>query len=97
MLESSVELSSVLPLAEPLLALAVAAPLAGYRPYFSLADKKYAGSAALVSRKLKPLSVRYTLDSTHGGGEAGAGPEHDPEGRVLLLEFDHWQLLAQRF
>jgi exonuclease III len=77
-----------------------AAPLADYRPYLSLADKKYAGSAALVSRKLKPLSVRYRLgvagDDAGGGGGGGvaAAGEHDPEGRVLLLEFQHWQLLA---
>jgi exonuclease III len=77
-----------------------AAPLADYRPYLSLADKKYAGSAALVSRKLKPLSVRYRLgvDGDDDGGGAGGGVaaagEHDPEGRVLLLEFQHWQLLA---
>ena len=65
------------------------APLAGYRPYWSLADKKYAGSGALVSRKLKPLSVRYSLLD-----EGSECKQHDAEGRIILLEFADYLLLA---
>ena len=63
------------------------APLAMYRPYWSLADTRYAGSAALVKREVKPLSVRFTLDDDNSA-------EHDPEGRIVRLEFDTFQLLA---
>jgi exonuclease III len=77
------------------------APLKGYRPYWSLADKKYAGSAALVKRSLKPLSVKFTLDddeystvhAASSGPQAKAGA-HDPEGRLILLEFPSFQILA---
>lgn len=76
------------------------APLAKYRPYWSLADKKYAGSAALVKRSLKPLSVRFSLEDDEystvhaaSSGPQPAGP-HDPDGRIILLEFPSYQVLA---
>lgn len=58
-----------------------------YKPYFSLADYKYAGTAIFVKQSmvLKPLIVRYNLDA-----EAPA-EQHDVEGRVIYME---WESLA---
>lgn len=78
----------------------IGAPLGKYRPYWSLADKKYAGSAALVKRTLKPRSVRFSLEddeySTVHAASLGPQPAgtHDDEGRIILLEFATFQLLA---
>jgi exonuclease III len=78
----------------------VGAPLAKYRPYWSLADKKYAGSGALIKRSLKPRSVRFSLEDDEYSTvhAASMGPQaagtHDPEGRIILLEFPSFQLLA---
>lgn len=65
------------------------APVQEYRPFWSLADKKYAGSAALVRRSLPPpLSVRFRLE------EGANTASHDAEGRIILLEFEAFQLLG---
>jgi exonuclease III len=55
---------------------------AGYRAYFSLAEKKYAGSALLVKRSCtQPTQLRFSLDA-----DAPASA-HDREGRVVLASF----------
>ncbi|TDF92361.1 exodeoxyribonuclease III [Paenibacillus piri] len=52
-----------------------------YTQYWNHAIKKgYSGTA--VFTKIKPLSVRYGLDE-----------EHEPEGRILTLEFDSFYLV----
>lgn len=56
--------------------------LEGYTSYFNYAEKKgYSGTA--VYTRIKPLSVTYGL-----GIE-----EHDHEGRVITLEFNHCYLV----
>lgn len=58
-----------------------------YKPYFSLADYKYAGTAIFVKQSVvsKPSVVRYSLDI-----EASA-EQHDVEGRAIYME---WESLA---
>lgn len=58
-----------------------------YKPYFSLADYKYAGTALFVRRSVvsKPSLVRYNLDMD------APAEQHDPEGRVIYME---WESLA---
>jgi exodeoxyribonuclease-3 len=53
----------------------------GYNQYWNYAVKKgYSGTA--VFTKIKPLSVRYGLEE-----------EHEPEGRIITLEFDAFYLV----
>ena len=53
--------------------------LPGYEQYWNYAERKgYSGTA--VFSKQKPLSVRYGIGI----------PEHDTEGRVITLEFEHF-------
>jgi exodeoxyribonuclease III len=61
-----------------------AAALTNYRPYLSLADSKYAGSAVLVNRSVvkKPIAVRYSLDLD------APADRHNDDGRVILVEWD---------
>ncbi|MBD2848039.1 exodeoxyribonuclease III [Paenibacillus sp. IB182496] len=52
-----------------------------YTQYWNYAEKKgYSGTA--VFTRLKPLRVQYGLSG-----------EEDPEGRVIVLEFEHFQLV----
>lgn len=54
---------------------------AEYFEYWNYAVKKgYSGTA--VFTKIKPLSVRYGLEE-----------EHEPEGRIITLEFEHFYLV----
>ena len=58
-------------------------PVPGYEQYWNYAEKKgYSGTA--VFAKKKPVSVSYGL-----GIE-----EHDHEGRVITLEYDHFYLVT---
>eukprot|EP00041_Stephanoeca_diplocostata_P016596 m.327667 g.327667 ORF g.327667 m.327667 type:complete len:565 (-) comp20420_c0_seq3:188-1882(-) len=71
----------------------------GYRAWFSLAQKKYAGTAMLVRRGTHmPISVEYDLpslnseSSTSGSGamHTNVAPKkkvHNPEGRIILAEW----------
>ncbi|NHN31723.1 exodeoxyribonuclease III [Paenibacillus agricola] len=53
----------------------------GYTQYWNYAQKKgYSGTA--VFTRMKPLSVRYGLEE-----------DHEPEGRILTLEFDAFYLV----
>lgn len=60
-----------------------------YRPYWSLADNKYAGTALLVRRDVTPpISIRYSLNMD-------APPStHHVEGRVILATFEDFDLLG---
>ena len=52
-----------------------------YRPYWSLADNKYAGTALLVRRDVTPpTSIRYSLDNM----DTPPSMIHHVEGRVIL-------------
>jgi len=56
--------------------------LPDYEEFWNSAEKKgYSGTA--IFTKTKPLSVRYGMDY----------PEHDREGRVITLEFEHFFLV----
>ncbi|MGK5511523.1 exodeoxyribonuclease III [Brevibacillus formosus] len=53
-----------------------------YHQYWNYAEKKgYSGTA--VFTKIEPLSVRYGLEE-----------DHEPEGRVITLEFQHFYLVT---
>lgn len=53
-----------------------------YSLYWNYAEKKgYSGTA--VFTKLKPLSVRYGMEA-----------DHEPEGRILTLEFENFHLVT---
>ncbi len=53
-----------------------------YSLYWNYAEKKgYSGTA--VFTKLKPLSVRYGMEE-----------DHEPEGRILTLEFENFHLVT---
>lgn len=58
-------------------------PLPGYHQYFNYAEKKgYSGTA--VFTKQEPLSASYGINKE----------EHDKEGRVITLEFEHFYLVT---
>ena len=60
----------------------------GYRAYWSLAEKKYAGCALLVKRTCVQPALRFSLDDE-------APPEqHDTEGRVILASFGSLNFLG---
>ncbi|XEC97778.1 exodeoxyribonuclease III [Paenibacillus tarimensis] len=53
-----------------------------YTQYWNYAEKKgYSGTA--VFTKIKPLSVRYGIEE-----------DHEPEGRIITLEFDDFYLVT---
>ena len=55
----------------------------GFHVYANSADKKgYSGTAILT--RTEPLSIHYDMDK----------PEHNLEGRVIALEFDHYFLVT---
>ncbi|GED67953.1 exodeoxyribonuclease III [Brevibacillus reuszeri] len=54
----------------------------GYHQYWNYAEKKgYSGTA--IFTKMKPLSVRYGLEE-----------DHEPEGRVITLEFEDFYFVT---
>ncbi|MFQ6637670.1 hypothetical protein Gotur_012827, partial [Gossypium turneri] len=54
-------------------------PFGNYHVWWSLADTKYAGTALLVKKCLRPLKVSFSLDGT--------------DGRVILAEFETLRML----
>ncbi|GMY15018.1 DNA-(apurinic or apyrimidinic site) lyase [Fagus crenata] len=60
-------------------------PFANYRVWWSLADSKYAGTALFVKKCFQPKKVFFNLDRI--------ASKHEPDGRVILAEFDTFQLL----
>jgi exonuclease III len=62
-------------------------PLSAYTPYYACADIKRAGTAVFVKKDLAVRSVSRSLV-----GALAAKAQHD-EGRVLVIEFEHFVLL----
>ncbi|CAI0548247.1 unnamed protein product [Linum tenue] len=60
-------------------------PFGSYRVWWSLSDSKYAGTALLVKKCCQPVKVSFSLDRT--------GTKHEPDGRVILAEFETFRLL----
>ncbi|KAL1363784.1 hypothetical protein HN51_011964 [Arachis hypogaea] len=62
-----------------------APPFGNYRVWWSLADSKYAGTALFVKKCFKPKNVFFNLDKI--------ASKHEPDGRVILVEFETLRLL----
>ncbi|XP_028549406.1 DNA-(apurinic or apyrimidinic site) lyase isoform X1 [Dendrobium catenatum] len=60
-------------------------PFQNYRVWWSLSDSKYAGTALLIKNRCKPKKVSFSLD--------GKASKHEPDGRVILAEFESFFLL----
>ncbi|OWM65466.1 hypothetical protein CDL15_Pgr009056 [Punica granatum] len=60
-------------------------PFGNYRVWWSLGDSKYAGTALLVKKCCLPQRVSFSLD--------GKASKHEPDGRVILAEFETFRLL----
>ncbi|XP_031283548.1 DNA-(apurinic or apyrimidinic site) lyase [Pistacia vera] len=60
-------------------------PFGNYQIWWSLADSKYAGTALLVKKCFQPKIVSFSLDK--------AASKHEPDGRVILAEFENFRLL----
>ncbi|XP_071902057.1 DNA-(apurinic or apyrimidinic site) endonuclease-like isoform X2 [Coffea arabica] len=60
-------------------------PFRNYAVWWSLSDFKYAGTALLIKKCFKPQKVSFSLDRT--------GSKHEPEGRVILAEFESFRFL----
>nr|XP_023918759.1 DNA-(apurinic or apyrimidinic site) lyase [Quercus suber]POF27675.1 dna-(apurinic or apyrimidinic site) lyase [Quercus suber] len=60
-------------------------PFANYRVWWSLADSKYAGTALIVKKCFQPKKIFFNLDRI--------ASKHEPDGRVILAEFDTFRLL----
>ena len=63
----------------------------GYRAYWTLAEKKYAGCALLVKRSCVQPSLRFNLDEE---GQGTPPEQHDKEGRVILASFGTFDFLG---
>lgn len=61
------------------------APFKNYNVWWSLSDSKYAGTALFVKKCFNPKKVSFSLDQ--------AGSKHEPDGRVILAEFESFRLL----
>ncbi|GAA0175256.1 hypothetical protein LIER_41879 [Lithospermum erythrorhizon] len=59
-------------------------PFRKYNVWWSLSDSKYAGTALFIRKCFEP-KVTFSLDPT--------GSKHEKDGRVILAEFDSFQLL----
>ncbi|ONK57579.1 uncharacterized protein A4U43_C09F1940 [Asparagus officinalis] len=60
-------------------------PFGNYRVWWSLSDSKYGGTALFVKRQFQPKKVSCCLERT--------GSKHEPDGRVILAEFESYFLL----
>ncbi|KAK4844936.1 hypothetical protein QYF36_026201 [Acer negundo] len=60
-------------------------PFGDFQIWWSLADSKYAGTALLVKKCLQPKKVSFSLDKS--------ASKHEPDGRVILAEFETFRLL----
>lgn len=60
-------------------------PFGNYHVWWSLAESKYAGTALFVKKCFKPKSVVFNLDKI--------ASKHEPDGRVILVEFETLRLL----
>jgi len=70
----------------------------GYRTYWSLAEKKYAGCALLVKRSCVQPTLRFNLEEEQPerqpGGQEAPPEQHDREGRVILASFGSFDFLG---
>ncbi|XP_057487245.1 DNA-(apurinic or apyrimidinic site) endonuclease-like [Actinidia eriantha] len=60
-------------------------PFRNYNVWWSLSDSKYAGTALFIKKCFQPQKVSFSLDQT--------GSKHEPDGRVILAEFESFRLL----
>ncbi|KAL3512634.1 hypothetical protein ACH5RR_025351 [Cinchona calisaya] len=60
-------------------------PFRNYNVWWSLSNFKYAGTALLIKKCFEPQKVSFSLDRT--------GLKHEPDGRVILAEFESFHLL----
>ncbi|XP_022865142.1 DNA-(apurinic or apyrimidinic site) lyase [Olea europaea var. sylvestris] len=60
-------------------------PFKNFNVWWSLSDSKYAGTALLIKKCIQPRMVSFSLD--------GTGSKHEPDGRVILAEFESFRLL----
>ncbi|GMP34007.1 hypothetical protein CsSME_00007072 [Camellia sinensis var. sinensis] len=60
-------------------------PFRNYNVWWSLSDSKYAGTALFIKKCFQPKKVSFSLDRT--------ASKHEPEGRVILAEFESFYLL----
>lgn len=60
-------------------------PFGNYRVWWSLSDSKYGGTALFIKKQFQPKKVFFSLDRT--------GSKHEPDGRVILAEFESFFLL----
>ncbi|XP_051147540.1 DNA-(apurinic or apyrimidinic site) endonuclease [Andrographis paniculata] len=60
-------------------------PFKNYNVWWSLSDSKYAGTALFIKKCFQPKKVSFSLDQT--------GSKHEPDGRVILAEFESFRLL----
>ncbi|KAK6924733.1 Endonuclease/exonuclease/phosphatase [Dillenia turbinata] len=60
-------------------------PFADYRVWWSLSNSKYAGTALFIKKCFQPKKVFFSLDR--------AGSKHEPDGRVILAEFESFRFL----
>ncbi|KAG6410430.1 hypothetical protein SASPL_128490 [Salvia splendens] len=61
------------------------APFRDYNVWWSLSDTKYAGTALFIKKCFNPKKVSFSLDQ--------AGSKHEPDGRVILAEFESFRVL----
>ncbi|CAM6083867.1 unnamed protein product [Calypogeia fissa] len=62
-------------------------PLSEYQAWWSLAGSKYSGTALLIKKCFKPISVTFSLDMSAAPGA------HESDGRVIIAEFKTFRLL----
>eukprot|EP00397_Hematodinium_sp_SG-2012_P037728 GEMP01040927.1.p1 GENE.GEMP01040927.1~~GEMP01040927.1.p1 ORF type:complete len:449 (+),score=97.46 GEMP01040927.1:63-1409(+) len=67
----------------------------GAEVLWSLADYKYAGSACLVKEAFLPTNVEYSIPQLANvdGHFDQLSPSHHPEGRIIRLHYDSFQIL----
>ncbi|KAF6157558.1 hypothetical protein GIB67_004496 [Kingdonia uniflora] len=70
-----------------------------YNVWWSLADSKYAGTALFVKKCFEPKKVSFSLDKTGNLALSDKilnellASKHEPDGRVILAEFESFRLL----
>ncbi|GAV90405.1 Exo_endo_phos domain-containing protein [Cephalotus follicularis] len=60
-------------------------PFVNYQVWWSLADSKYAGTALFVKKCFQHVTISFSLDKS--------ASKHEPDGRVILAEFETFRLL----
>ncbi|THF98581.1 hypothetical protein TEA_028866 [Camellia sinensis var. sinensis] len=73
-------------------------PFRNYNVWWSLSDSKYAGTALFIKKCFQPKKVSFSLDRTVEQSNDNhcllmIASKHEPEGRVILAEFESFYLL----